>query len=91
MLFGPMCAAWFLALAACGAVEHPRRTRRSSRALNPVHALRFVTSHGYASFLVLGSVLLAVTGAEALYADMGHFGRRAIRIAWFGSWRPHSC
>jgi KUP system potassium uptake protein len=57
-------------------------------ALNPVHALGFVTSHGYASFVVLGSVLLALTGAEALYADMGHFGKRAIRIAWFGLVAP---
>ncbi|HKP66757.1 MAG TPA: KUP/HAK/KT family potassium transporter, partial [Casimicrobiaceae bacterium] len=57
-------------------------------AIDPTHALRFVTSHGYASFLVLGSVLLAVTGAEALYADMGHFGKRAIRIAWFSIAAP---
>jgi KUP system potassium uptake protein len=53
-------------------------------ALDPLHALRFVTGHGFASFVVLGSVLLAFTGAEALYADMGHFGKRAVRLAWFG-------
>ncbi|HEX5092725.1 MAG TPA: KUP/HAK/KT family potassium transporter, partial [Burkholderiales bacterium] len=58
------------------------------QALNPVHALQFVTGYGYASFVVLGSVLLAITGAEALYADMGHFGKRAIRIAWFGLVAP---
>src|SRR4029453_2946888 len=55
---------------------------------NPMYALHFVTAHGQASFLVLGSVLLAVTGAEALYADMGHFGKRAIRVAWFGVAAP---
>ena len=58
------------------------------KALDPTHALRFVTAHGFASFIVLGSVLLAFTGAEALYADMGHFGKRAIRIAWFGVAAP---
>src|SRR5207244_4031946 len=47
------------------------------------YALHFVTGHGFASFIVLGSVLLAITGAEALYADMGHFGKGPIRIAWF--------
>ena len=57
-------------------------------ALNPLHAMRFATQHGTASFVVLGSVLLAVTGAEALYADMGHFGKRAIRVAWFGLVAP---
>src|SRR4030095_823265 len=57
-------------------------------ALDPRHALQFATAHGFASFVVLGSVLLAITGAEALYADMGHFGKRAIRIAWFGLVAP---
>ena len=47
-----------------------------------------MTGHGFASFVVLGSVLLAFTGAEALYADMGHFGKRAIRLAWFGVAAP---
>ena len=83
LLFGPICALWFLALAAAGLaniIEHPVVLR----ALNPTYALQFTTSHGFASFIVLGAVLLAITGAEALYADMGHFGKRAIRIAWFG-------
>jgi KUP system potassium uptake protein len=71
-----------LALAASG-VWSIQKNPEILAALNPVHGWRFVTDHGYASFLVLGSVLLAVTGAEALYADMGHFGRRAIRVAWF--------
>ena len=56
--------------------------------LDPRHALAFTTQHGFASFVVLGAVLLAFTGAEALYADMGHFGKRAVRIAWFGLVAP---
>src|SRR5204863_9324120 len=52
-------------------------------ALNPLHAIGFVTGHGFASFAVLGAIVLAITGAEALYADVGHFGRWPIRISWF--------
>src|SRR5207237_1438744 len=52
------------------------------------HALGFLTNHGAASFVVLGSVVLAVTGAEALYADMGHFGKGAVRVAWFSLVAP---
>jgi len=87
MLFGPVCALWFASLAAVGVwniVQQPTILA----ALDPTHALRFVTGHGFASFVVLGSVLLAITGAEALYADMGHFGARAIRVAWFGLVAP---
>ena len=83
MLFGPVVIAWFAALAAVGVygiVQAPAILY----ALNPFHGLAFVTQHGYKSFVVLGAVLLAFTGAEALYADMGHFGRTPIRIAWFG-------
>ncbi len=58
------------------------------RALNPWHAVRFLAEHGIAGFLVLGAVVLAVTGAEALYADMGHFGRRPIRRVWFAARAP---
>ena len=87
LLFGPVCALWFVALAASG-VWNISKTPQVLAALNPMYALAFVTSHGYASFIVLGSVLLALTGAEALYADMGHFGKRAIRIAWFGLVAP---
>jgi KUP system potassium uptake protein len=86
-LFGPVCAAWFLALAASGLwniLQHPAVLA----ALDPRHALHFVTGYGVASYVVLGSVLLAITGAEALYADMGHFGKRAVRIAWFGLVAP---
>ena len=82
-LFGPVTVAWFLALAAVGVygiVQHPAILG----ALNPEHAFLFITQHGVASFVVLGAVLLAFTGAEALYADMGHFGKSPIRIAWFG-------
>ena len=87
VLFGPVCAAWFAALAAAGVwniVHEPAILA----ALHPAHALEFATGHGALSFIVLGSVLLAITGAEALYADMGHFGARAIRIAWFGLVAP---
>ncbi|WP_018310799.1 potassium transporter Kup [Cupriavidus sp. UYPR2.512] len=82
-LFGPITVLWFLALAAAGIhgiVQHPAILG----ALNPLHAFGFVTQHGFASFAVLGAVLLAFTGAEALYADMGHFGSGPIRLAWFG-------
>jgi KUP system potassium uptake protein len=82
-LFGPVMVLWFLALAAAGVygiVRYPGILG----ALNPLHALGFVTQHGFASFVVLGAVLLAFTGAEALYADMGHFGKGPIRITWFG-------
>jgi KUP system potassium uptake protein len=82
LLFGPVCALWFVALAVVG-VWNIVKEPAVLAALNPAHALHFLTAHGFSSFLVLGSVLLAITGAEALYADMGHFGKRAIRLAWF--------
>jgi KUP system potassium uptake protein len=87
LLFGPVCALWFVSLAAIG-IWNIARAPAILKAIDPTFALRFVTGHGFASFVVLGSVLLAITGAEALYADMGHFGRRAIRIAWFGVAAP---
>ena len=80
-LFGPVCAVWFLALAALGVsniVDHPRVLL----ALDPRHGLAFFTSQPGLAFLSLGAVVLAVTGTEALYADMGHFGRRPIQLAW---------
>jgi KUP system potassium uptake protein len=82
-MFGPVMVLWFGAIAALG-IAAIARNPEVLRALDPSHALRFVTQHGYASFVVLGAVLLAFTGAEALYADMGHFGRGPIRVAWFG-------
>ncbi len=82
LLFGPICALWFASLAAAG-VWNIAKEPAVLAALNPMHALHFALGHGTASFVVLGSVLLAVTGAEALYADVGHFGTRAVRLAWF--------
>ena len=81
--FGPVMLAWFSALAIVG-VYSILREPAILAALNPLHAFNFITAHGWASFVVLGAVVLGVTGAEALYADMGHFGRSPIRTAWFG-------
>jgi KUP system potassium uptake protein len=86
-LFGPITLAWFLALAAAG-LYGITQNPEVLQALNPVHAIAFLTNHNLASFVVLGSVVLAVTGAEALYADMGHFGKGPVRIAWFGVVMP---
>jgi len=82
-IFGPITLVWFIAIGLLGAVEIFREPR-ILRAANPWYALSFFTLHGWHSFVVLGAVVLAVTGAEALYADMGHFGKRSIRLAWFG-------
>jgi KUP system potassium uptake protein len=82
-LFGPVTLLWFLSLAAAG-VYGIAGNPAVLGALNPWHAYEFFHSHVLVSFVVLGSVVLAVTGAEALYADMGHFGRGPIRLAWFG-------
>ena len=87
LLFGPVCALWFCALAAAG-IWNIVKAPQILDALHPSHALGFALGHGAASFVVLGSVLLAVTGAEALYADVGHFGTRAVRVAWFGVAAP---
>lgn len=81
-LFGPITLLWFLTMAALG-IGGILRTPGVLGALNPVHGVLFFVNHGTAGFLVLGSVFLAVTGAEALYADMGHFGRKPIRVTWF--------
>ncbi len=86
-LFGPVTLTWFIAIGAAGIhgiVQHPGVLA----ALNPAHALGFLTSHVAETFVVLGAVVLAVTGAEALYADMGHFGKGPVRIAWFGLVAP---
>jgi len=85
--FGPVTMAWFLALGA-GGIYGISLQPAVLQALNPLHALGFLTGHGAASFVVLGAVVLAVTGAEALYADMGHFGKGAVRIAWFSLVAP---
>ncbi|MGE5540620.1 MAG: potassium transporter Kup [Gemmatimonas sp.] len=81
-LFGPAMCVWFAVIGALGLfsiLRHPHILI----ALNPVHAVNFFIEDGWLAFLALGSVVLAATGCEALYADMGHFGRRPIRIAWF--------
>jgi len=82
-IFGPIMAVWFVSIALLGLAEIMREPR-VLRAANPWYALDFFALHGLHSFIVLGAVVLAVTGAEALYADMGHFGKRSIRLAWFG-------
>ena len=80
-LFGPVMVAWFVAIGACGVggiVAHPEILK----ALSPTYALTFIVGHFDIAFFALAAVVLAVTGAEALYADMGHFGRRAITRGW---------
>lgn len=79
--FGPIMLIWFLTMAVLGA-SHVLDDSRILHALNPLRALSFLFHNGFGSLPVLGSVFLAVTGAEALYADMGHFGKKPIRIAW---------
>jgi KUP system potassium uptake protein len=80
-VFGPVMILWFAAIGACGVngiVDNPEILK----ALSPQYALKFVVSHFHIAFFALAAVVLAVTGAEALYADMGHFGRKAITIGW---------
>jgi KUP system potassium uptake protein len=80
--FGPIMMIWFLALAAIGA-RWIAVAPEVVEAINPLHGVRFLAHNGTQGFVVVGLVFLVVTGGEALYADMGHFGRRSIRIAWF--------
>src|SRR5712675_1087589 len=80
--FGPVMFVWFATIALLGIVgivHHPQVLE----AFNPVHGVRFLSTHGFLGFAVLGGVFLALTGGEALYADMGHIGRNPIRVAWF--------
>lgn len=81
-IFGPITLVWFLTLAALG-LSWIVRAPEVFRAINPLYGAHFFLENGWNGFLVLGSVVLVVTGAEALYADMGHFGTRPIRLAWF--------
>ena len=81
-LFGPVMALWFVVLAMSGGAEVIREPA-IIKALSPLYGLRFLTGHGLIAFIALASVVLAITGAEALYADMGHFGATPIRLAWF--------
>lgn len=81
-LFGPVMLLWFTILAVAGAAQvakHPGILR----VLSPTYGAQFILDHGGVAFIALGSIVLAVTGAEALFADMGHFGRAPIRRAWF--------
>jgi len=86
-VFGPVVVVWFLSLTGFGAigiVGDPQVLY----ALNPEHAVLFFVHNRFVGFVALGAVVLAVTGTEALYADMGHFGKRPIRVAWFGFVMP---
>ncbi len=80
--FGPIMCAWFGILAALGMI-HVWEAPAVLAALNPIHAVEFLFRHPWESFLALGAIVLAVTGGEALYTDMGHFGKFPIRAAWF--------
>jgi KUP system potassium uptake protein len=82
-VFGPVTLAWFVAIAALG-LAAVFRGPEVLAAVNPYHAAAFFARNGATGFLVLGAVFLVVTGGEALYADMGHFGMRPIRMTWFG-------
>jgi len=79
--FGPVMLVWFIAIAAAGAL-HIRDDPGVLFAINPWYAVRFVYDHGHIGLVTLGAIFLVVTGGEALYADLGHFGRKPIRIAW---------
>jgi KUP system potassium uptake protein len=80
-VFGPVMAIWFVVLAALG-LYHIKDDLGILRALSPHYGLMFLAKEGFLGFVILGSVFLAVTGAEALYADMGHFGKKPIQSAW---------
>jgi len=86
-LFGPVMAVWFLVIAALGLL-HIGDNPSILKALSPHYALLFMWRQPAVAFIALGAVVLCVTGAEALYADMGHFGKRPIRLAWFGMAMP---
>jgi KUP system potassium uptake protein len=81
-LFGPIMVLWFLVIAVLGIVSLAQNPVVLT-AIDPRHAVSFFVDHGWHGFAVLGAVFLVVTGGEALYADMGHFGKRPIRLAWF--------
>ena len=81
-LFGPIMLLYFLALAAMGLMHLAAMPTIVLETINPVNAIRFFMTDGFRAFVAMGSVVLAVTGAEALYADMGHFGRKPIGVSW---------
>jgi len=81
-IFGPVMVIWFLVIGFLGAKEIIAAPE-ILQAINPAYGVKFFIAHGFHAFVLLGAVVLVVTGAEALYADMGHFGKRPIRLAWF--------
>ena len=82
-VFGPIMLLWFVIIAVLGLTGVVRRPE-VILAIDPRHAIHFILAHGLQTFIVLGGVFLALTGGEALYADMGHFGRKPIRLSWYG-------
>jgi KUP system potassium uptake protein len=86
-IFGPVMSVWFATLGVLGA-WHLAHNPAVLAAINPMYAVSFFAEHGVHAWLALGAVVLAITGGEALYADMGHFGKRPIRIAWMGFAMP---
>ena len=87
-VFGPVMILWFVTIGVLGLVQIVRQPRRAARRCRPPTRCASSPSTAARGFLVLGSVFLAVTGGEALYADMGHFGRRPIRLAWLALVMP---
>jgi KUP system potassium uptake protein len=81
-IFGPVTFVWFATLGLLGAAEIARHPGVLA-AINPVHAVRFFAGNGWTGYFVLGTVVLVITGGESLYVDLGHFGRRPIRLVWF--------
>ena len=81
-LFGPIMLAYFVILAVMGTMHLAERPQVVLETINPLNALKFFIADGFRAFVAMGSVVLAVTGAEALYADMGHFGRKPIGVSW---------
>lgn len=80
--FGPIMVLWFICIAGLG-LYHVSQNLMVLQALNPLYALQFISHYPLLAFILLGAIVLCVTGGEALYADMGHFGKRPIRLAWF--------
>ncbi len=85
--FGPICTIWFLTIGALG-VPHIAAHPEVLGAVSPHHAIRFIGEQGVVAFVMLGALVLTVTGTEALYADLGHFGKAPIRLAWFSLVMP---
>ena len=81
-IFGPIIFIWFVTIAVLG-IEPITHHPEVIKSLSPIYAIEYISNHGWHIFVVLASVILAITGAEALYADLGHFGKKPIRISWF--------